>query len=144
MAEKKNHNKFVISSSMNPLVVIYFQTNNVYFIHEMDTEKLTQCVAQQVNLALYHSDQFITGVNDSDLIKDQPAEKTTCTAPTSSWQTHKGSDTWSRKKAGASSLKPMTSLWVLPECLGLQPNLGRVGGREMDDQKDQPATELLH
>lgn len=27
--------------------------------------------------------------------------------------------------------------------LGLQPNLGRVGGSEMDGQKDEPARELL-
>lgn len=68
----------------------------------------------------------------------------TCAAQRSSRQAHKGSDTWSRKKAGAFLLEPLTSLRVLPEWLGLQPNLGCVGGSEMDDQKDQPATELLH
>lgn len=48
----------------------------------------------------------------------------------SSRHTHKGSDTWSRKRSGASPPEPVMSLSVFPECLGLRPNLGCVGGNE--------------
>lgn len=68
----------------------------------------------------------------------------TCVAQRNSWQTHKSLDTWSRKEAWASPLEPVTSLSMLPECLGLQPNLGCMEGSEMDSQKGHPARELAH
>lgn len=33
---------------------------------------------------------------------------------------------------------------VLPEWIRLQPDLGGVGGSEMDEQKGRPASELCH
>lgn len=63
----------------------------------------------------------------------------TCVAPKSLCHTNKGSDTWSRKKDGASPVEPVMSPSVLSEWLGLQPNLGCVGGSETDAPTEQPA-----
>lgn len=96
---------------------------------------------QEVCLPLYHSDQFVA--DQRSTCRQKKLQRTTCTSQRSSWQAHKGEDTWSRKKRLGPLHWSLTSLRVLPQWIGLQPNLGRVGGTERDNHKDQPAMELL-
>ena len=103
------------------------------------SEKRERCVFQQFNLTFY---QFVTGVADRmtwtgiSVPTNQAATPSWCCREELMTDTHKGSDTWSRKKAGASPLEPVTSQSMLQEWLGLQPNVGRVGGSKTEGQRD--------
>lgn len=120
--------------------VKYFLTYYVYSIHGprlkriAGDEKLMQDVFQQVNLnlALYHSYQFVAEWPDQGSVcKEKKLWLPTCAVPR---RKHKSSDTWSRKKAQASPLEPVPSLRSFQEQLGLQPNLGHVGGSERTER----------
>lgn len=132
--------------TMSPSLSIFIHGQHLNWL--AGNKKLKQCVFHQVYLALYYPYQFVTGITDRviwsriSMQKKEAVTRNLC--GTEEFMTHIQRLWHLISERGRGFSAEVTSLTMLAECLGLQPNLGCMGGSEMGSLKVQHARELIH